>query len=345
MRTIDVRIDVTDVVGIGERLEVAATVCLPDDLAGPPVVCFAWPGGGYCKEYFTFDMPGSDGGGQAGWHTSRGWIFVAVDTLNTGSSTLPTDPSLLSFENLAASMDAVTKSILGQLTSGTLADDVPAIDDPLTIGFGHSLGGSLIVLCQGQRSTFDAIVVLGFSGHHTMIWAPPEKVTGKRVYIPRGTNVAELNEEVFVAAMPEMAFDERGWPVCAPGFHLADVPADVVAADMLDYPARQGNLPIWASASIPPCAMTMMSPGAIATEAASITVPVLIGVGELDTVPSPKSEPTAYEQATDITVFIQPGTAHMHNFSAPRELLWARVHSWAEGVRAMRASIRSTRLN
>jgi hypothetical protein len=86
--------------------------------------------------------------------------------------------------------------------------------------------------------------------------------------------------------------------------------------------------------------MTMMSPGAIAPEAASVTVPVFVGVGERDTVPHPKSEPTAYQQSTDVTAFICHGMAHMHNFGTPRELMWTRFHSWADGIAAMREASR-----
>jgi pimeloyl-ACP methyl ester carboxylesterase len=336
MRQIEIRTDVTDAAGIGESLETVATVCLPDQLSQTPVVCFAWPGGGYSRQYFTFDMPGSTGGGEAGWHTDRGWIFVAVDTLNTGESSKPADPGLLTYANLGASMKATVDGVLSRLENGTIAEGFPRVVDPVKIALGQSLGGSLVVLCEGQQHIFDGIGVLGFSGHHTMIWAPPELVTGSRVYIPRGTNVAALTEDVFVAAMPEMAFDDRGWPLCAPGFHFEDEPQDIVAADMLDYPRRKGILPVWASATIPPCAMTMMSPGAIAPEAANVRVPVFVGVGERDTVPNPKSEPTAYQEASDVTVYICEGMAHMHNFGTPRALMWTRFHSWAEGVVAMR---------
>jgi hypothetical protein len=335
MREIIVRTDVTDAVAIGEPLETVATVCLPDEIPASPIVCFAWPGGGYGRRYFTFDMPGATGGGQAGWHTGRGWIFVAVDTLNTADSSHPSDPGLLTYQNLAASMAATVSSVVERLAHGTLAEGVAAVVDPVVIGMGQSLGGSLVVLAEGQLHPFDGIGVLGFSGHHTMIWAPPGQGSARRVFIPRGTNVAALPGDTFVAAMPEMAFDERGWPLCASGFHFDDEPEEIVAADMLNYPERKGNLPVWASSTIPPCATTMMSPGAISPEAASVTVPVFIGVGERDNVPSPRQEPLAYPQVDDITIYICPRMAHMHNFAGTRERMWTRFHAWAEGVAAM----------
>jgi hypothetical protein len=126
--------------------------------------------------------------------------------------------------------------------------------------------------------------------------------------------------------------------LCAPGFHWDDVPGEIVAADMLEYPTRKGDVPVWGSATIPPCAMTMMSPGAISPEAASITAPVFVGVGERDTVPFPRREPTAYQQANDITVFVCRRMAHMHNFAGTRTQMWARFHIWADGIAAVHRS-------
>lgn len=148
-----------------------------------------------------------------------------------------------------------------------------------------------------------------------------------------------MTHELHTTAMPEMAQDENGMPSTAAGFHFDDEPRDIVAADMVDYPTRRGELPVWGTATIPPSAMTMMSPGAVAPEAATITVPVFVGVGERDVCPDPMSEPKAYEQATDVTVFVCPRMSHMHNFASTRELLWARLHAWGDGVAALQAKI------
>jgi hypothetical protein len=52
MKSIELKIDVTDAAAMGKPMQTAATVFLPDGApAGPPVVCFAFPGGGYCRRY------------------------------------------------------------------------------------------------------------------------------------------------------------------------------------------------------------------------------------------------------------------------------------------------------
>jgi len=48
-------------------------------------------------------------------------------------------------------------------------------------------------------------------------------------------------------------------------------------------------------------------------------------------------EPKAYKRSADITVFVCPTMAHMHNFASTRERFWTRLHSWGEAVAAQRA--------
>ena len=65
---LDLSLDVSEAVGVGEPLQTRATAVLPEReaLADPPVVCFGFPGGGYSRGYFTFDMPGASGWRRGG---------------------------------------------------------------------------------------------------------------------------------------------------------------------------------------------------------------------------------------------------------------------------------------
>ena len=109
-----------------------------------------------------------------------------------------------------------------------------------------------------------------------------------------------------------------------------------VLADMVDYPARGGNVPPWGSATGPACSIWMTSPGVIAAEAAVVAVPVFVGVGERDVVPTPREEPRAYRRSPDISVAVYPRMAHMHNMASTREQLWRRLQSWGDGVAVAR---------
>src|SRR5215471_13641112 len=98
---IELRIDVTEGAGLGIQAETAVSVHLPDGpVSDPPVVAFMFPGGGYSRRYYSFDMPGSTGGGQAGFHTARGWIVVTCDHLGVGESTVP-EGNVLEYEHVA----------------------------------------------------------------------------------------------------------------------------------------------------------------------------------------------------------------------------------------------------
>ena len=69
VRSVDLQIDVTEAAGLGEPAHIALTVTAPDDAAAAdPVVCFAKPGAGYSRGYYTEDLPGPGPGAQAAWH-------------------------------------------------------------------------------------------------------------------------------------------------------------------------------------------------------------------------------------------------------------------------------------
>ena len=116
MESVELQVDVTEAAGLGIPAHTAVTAFLPepDQLADPPVVCFAFPGGGYCRRYYSFDMPDSTGGGQAGWHVERGWIFVACDHLGFGDSTSP-DGNALNYYNTALGNKATVEAVMEKL--------------------------------------------------------------------------------------------------------------------------------------------------------------------------------------------------------------------------------------
>jgi hypothetical protein len=326
-------IDVTEAAGLGEPLRTRVTVVLPDPaaLTRPPIVCFGFPGGGYSRGYFTFDMPGAGGGGQAGWHRDRGWIFVACDHLYVGESDAPSDPGTLTFERVAATNHATVVEVMRRLEAGDVADGFPPVRDAVTLGIGQSMGGCFTIVQQGQHATYDGIGILGYSAIQTVLWMPPGTPDAGVMFVPRGTEAVVFASGEELAQPPEFALDESGLPGAAPGFHYDDVPRDIVAADMGGFPVRAAAPP-WGTPTAPPCAISMLSPGVVGPEAAVITVPVFVGVGERDVVPDPRAEPRAYARSSDVTVSINPRMSHMHNFASTRERFWQRIHSWGTGV-------------
>lgn len=346
--TIELRVDVTEAAAIGMQAEVAVSVVLPEpaERDETPVVCFAFPGGGYSRRYFTTDLRGTDPGGQAGWHAARGWIFVAIDHLGFGDSTTP-EGNVLNYDNVAAANKVAVDHVIELLGAGTLAEGVAPIADATMLGIGQSMGGCFTIVLQGQHGTFDGIAALGFSAIHTVVPSRPGGPQAVWPWMLRGADLetdAPLNLAAVLAAVGPTLDDadsiEEAAEVTAEhpfqwAFHFDDEPAELVAAD-LAVPSSPAELPPWRSPSTPSCGIFMVAPGTVATEAAAITVPVLIAVGERDVVPNPWMEPLAYKSATDISVFICPTMAHMHNFATTRHAFWARIHAWGTGVAQLR---------
>lgn len=332
MQRVELTVDVAEATGLAGATT-AVTVHLPDpDATGPhPVVAFAWPGGGYNRWYYDLDL-GDDRPGQAAWHTERGWIVVTCDHLNTGDATV-FDPDPLTYELLAAANVATTRFVLEALAGGHLHPAPAPVIDPTVVAIGQSMGGCLTIVAQGQHHAFDAIAVLGFSAIHTHIPAAPGDPPMAMAWIPRSQDPAHpevvTNAAALDTAAPRPSADTGHHPF-AWAFHHDDHPADAVAADLAGMSG--GPLPAWRSATVPICAVQMVTPGTVAPEAAAITCPVFVGVGERDVASDPRAEPRAYRSSPDVTVVEIERMAHMHNFAPTRERLWHRLHTWGEAI-------------
>jgi pimeloyl-ACP methyl ester carboxylesterase len=339
---IDLTIEVAELADLDEgRIAVTVFLPVPATLAERPIVCFGFPGGGYNRAYFSMDLPGWEPGGEAAWHTARGWIFVAVDHLQVGDSTTY-DPDLLTFEQITLANKTAVEAVLRRLAEASVSDSFPAVADPFTVGIGQSMGGCFTLVLQGQHDLFDCVGILGYSAIHTVVPSKPGVPDVAMPYMsrigypntPMIFNMATLaaaasaisNADDAAAAVQDA---EHVWTWA---FHHDDEPRQIVDEDMAAMSG--GPIPAWRSATTPACAILMVAPGAVATEAASITSPVLVAVGERDVVPDPWMEPKAYRSSKDVTVYVCPRMAHMHNFAPTRIRFWSRLHGWAENIAA-----------
>jgi alpha-beta hydrolase superfamily lysophospholipase len=337
-KSYDITVDVTAAVGYGQPTQVTATVHVPDLASTPdrPVVCFALPGGGYSRRYFSMDLPDAATGGQAAWHTDRGWIFVALDHLGFGDSSC-FEPDLLTFEHVADANNALVTHVIDGLAAGTLIEGLPAVTNAYKVGIGQSMGGCFLVVQQAHHRSFDAVAVLGYSAIHTVV---PSRPGVPNMVMPWMTRVGYpiapriLNPDALAAAAAQISNPDELAAAVADGehlwtwaFHHDSEPRDIVNEDMAAMSG--GPVPSWRSATSAACGILMVAPGAVAVEAAAITVPVIIVAGEVDVVPDPWAESRAYISSTDITTAVFPLMAHMHNFASTREHLWSRLHDWA----------------
>ena len=349
--TIDLHIDVTHAVDLGGPAHVAVTVVLPDPahLPAQPVVCFAKPGGGYSRFYFTHALPGPatsvEPGAQADFHVARGWIFVALDNLGSGESSIH-DAGGLGFTNVTRAALAAEQEVLLRLANGILAPGYPPVLQPVRIGIGQSTGGSLTIVQQARHGCFDGIGVLGFSAVHSHPATPPGEVPVVTPWFSR--EVAPdapggILNAAAVAAASDAGGSEAAWAALAWGFHYDDVPQDVVEQDLAHYEGmaqgvvtappsvRERELAPWNSYTTPNDATRFtLTPGAVAPEAAAIAVPVLSAMGERDLVVDPLGEARAFRSAPSFDLFVCPRMGHMHNFAGTRALFWERIHHFGE---------------
>jgi pimeloyl-ACP methyl ester carboxylesterase len=332
VRSHDVVVDVTEAAGLGAAATTMSTVHLPDRLDGPRTVLFAYPGAGYGRGYYDLPAPGYS---QAAHHTAEGHVVVACDHLGVGASTVPDDPFDVTLERMAAVNAATAQTVVERMRAGTLVEGVEPIDVTTVVGMGQSMGGCVLTVHQANHATFDGVALLGWSGLATNF---PARDGGRLIWSmpPRGTDL-----RAFLADAPELhgpTDDELRycfhWPDEDPALMERDLVAYRPGTDMV----RGDAATPWGSATIPLCTITLLNPGAVASEAAAIDVPVLVACGERDVLPDPWLEPSAYRSSRDVSVVVVERMAHMHNFARTRETLWRRTADFARAVsRAPRA--------
>ena len=242
-----------------------------------------------------------------------------------------------------AAAQAAEAEVRLKLAAGTLLDGLGPVQNPVTVGIGQSMGGAFTIVQQGRHHCYDGVGVLGFSPLHTQPPTRPGTPPLALPWVPRDTLPSEGDLHQRTGSGRPRRRCDRSAPsddnVMAWGFHFDDVDPAVVQRDMDDYPARHGDLPPWASATIPGTAVLWsLAPGSILAEAAAIRCPVLVALGERDVVVDPRGELRAFASSASVDFFECPRMAHMHNFAGTRELFWQRIETWAGWVRALRNS-------
>ncbi len=295
------RFDVSDVVG--EKASLAATYYPARADVAPGVVLVCLPGGTYSREYWDLNVPGHRGYSFAEFATRQGYPVLTIDPLGTGESSQPARD--FDFTDIAAAL----ASAVGELSARTGEDGRP-------VAVAHSLGGYLAITQQALYSSYAGLAVLGCTNQHVApLNLDPAFIV--RAATPQGR--AELARQI-LAALPDPYFEGprehlQSW------FHLADVPADIVAADS-----------VTAKSVVPRIFGTAMIPGVVAEHAARIDVPVLLGYGGVDVSPEPRAEAGLYCRSPDITTVVLADSAHCHNMASSRDRLWRRLLTWAGTV-------------
>lgn len=293
------RFDIGDVVG--EPASLAATYYPTGAQAAALLVCL--PGGTYSREYWDLRIPGRDGYSFADFATGNGYAVVTIDPLGTGESSQPARD--FDFGDIAAAL----AHVVGALPAALGVHAPP-------VAVAHSLGGYLAITQQALYPGYAGLALLGCTNRHVAPLNLDPAFIG-RAATPQGR--AQLAAEI-LAALPQ-PYSEGPREALQGWFHLADVPADVVAADR-----------VTATSMVPRVFGTAMIPGVVADHAATIDVPVLIGYGVVDVSPDPRAEAGVYRSCPDITTLVLADSAHCHNMASSRHRLWRRLLAWVATV-------------
>ncbi|MEW9857093.1 alpha/beta hydrolase [Novosphingobium sp. M1R2S20] len=296
----------------GHSWELAVTVHVrAGELTADAPVLVCLPGGRYNRRYFDLQEPGYS---EAEYHAGQGVIVIAIDHVRVGESDMP-DLQEASLPATAEANHAVLQVALQRLREGTLRPGLQPITPSAVVGEGQSMGGHIALLMQARHRSFDGLAMLGSSVSCTRLPARD-----------RSEDICLLGKNDPAEGMAKFAaFDWRY------AFHWEDVPEHYAATEA---PGAAGT-PYWRSDTSPNASGGLI-PGHFAADAAQVTVPVLLAMGERDVTQDPLRELAAFMSTPDLAYFIVPRMAHMHNFASTRHRLWSRLGVFVRQVAELR---------
>jgi alpha-beta hydrolase superfamily lysophospholipase len=291
----------------GHTIAISGWLFFPDDpslLGDRPVSMVLIAGGSYDKRYHHAVIAGHPGYSAAEYLASRGNIVLLNDHLGVGESTRLPQQRKATRQIVAHANHAATGQFYERLRAGNLHPDLPALNDSVRIGGGHSMGGMQTIIQQSNHRSYDGVMIMGYTAegvHFTM-------------------NGKKLRAADFIPAeSPDYSSNDRA--TLHEGFHWDDVPAALIAADdkmAVETPTLIG--------------LDSIRTRIVKDEAERIDVPVYICLGARDVSPDPHAEPSYYRSSPDITLHILPKSAHCQTFASTRHQMWNRMHDWSRWV-------------
>lgn len=312
-------------------LRVGASVWLPAQPAQAIALLVCLPGGNMNRRYYDLHPPIESGGGDlppgegddsfsfAAQMTKRGFIVAALDHLGLGDSSKPADGWALTAEMLTQANAKATADLLTRLREGRLVEGLAALPALRSIGVGHSMGAMLTILQQHASRQHAAIVLLGFSTRGLPEYAPP--------------GLKDAADPV--AVRPQLVeYARRMFGKPYPVIHSSGGSgnnAELFGSKKAD-PRGVAALKAATDCVLPVSAMMSMVPGNVAPEAATLDVPLFLGLGERDMVGPTHQVPAAFPNCRDIVLHILPEAGHSHFLFPARTALFDRLAVWGRGL-------------
>jgi pimeloyl-ACP methyl ester carboxylesterase len=298
-------------------LEMTVDIHFPRQLVEPAVMLVCLPGGGINRRFFDLQPPESqrDGSFSFARHmTTRGFIVALVDHLGVGESSRPKDGYALSSDVLSQAADHVHGAIRAQVQ----AHYGSAFAHPCSIGVGHSMGAMITVLQQAQHHTHQAIVLLGFSTRGLPEYVPQPLHGLTRDPVALRAQLATHARDMFKEPYPRLQSTAESRTM------FASDRADARGVAALKVAGDEPLLPVPSFHAI--------LPGNVASEAASIDVPVFLGVGDQDIVGPPGEVSRAFDASRAVVSYVMPNTGHCHFLFASRFPLFEAIAAWTRLV-------------
>ena len=296
-------IDVTEAADFGEPAHLAVDLLLPSDRPAE-IMFICLPGGGMNSRYF--DLPTPEGEPEVSFAHAmalRGHAVALVDPLGAGKSTCPTDLYKLHPDKMAAAVGAATDQIRQKLQKGDLHPNSPAAPAIRLIAAAHSLGALIAVVQQAKFCQYDGLVLMGFH-----IGGIPEHLTEA----DRALDLEETRANLVEIARRRFPLP---WHETPPASGKRRISLATASERIMATPS-----------------LMAMLPNIVAKDAASITVPVLLALGDADLYGDLSKTPQAYPSSSDVALIILPETRHNHFLYPSRTSLFDRVARWSESL-------------
>ena len=301
------------------RLNMAVTIHFPRHRVEPAVLLVCLPGGGMNRRFFDLMPPATNGPRDASFSFARqmaacGFIVALIDHLGIGESSRPKDGFALSGDVLARA----THYVLGAVNTRVQTHYGASAAQPCTIGVGHSMGALVTVLQQAQHRSYQAIALLGFSTH------------GLPTYVPQPLHSLARDPRALRAQLPQLA--KRMFKEPYPYLERTSESRGMFAGDRADMRGIAALHLLREEPILPLPSWHSMLPGNVAHEAASIDVPVFIGLGDRDIVGPPKEVPSAFARSPRVELQVIPESGHSLFLFAARFTLFEALAVWARSI-------------
>ncbi|MBO0883271.1 MAG: alpha/beta fold hydrolase, partial [Mycobacterium sp.] len=285
--------------GIVEPLRIAGTFCTPGPVTGRTVQVLV-PGYTYSRAYWDFPYR-SERYSYVSAAVRAGYATLNIDRLGTGESSHPAPP-VLRIDNQILALHQVVSA----LRRGEFADTAHS----RVITIGHSLGSAMVSAEAARFGDVDAVVLTGFA--HAV-----------------GPGTPQFFATALYPAQLEPRFTDRptGYLTTLPGMRAADFYAPGTADPAVI--ATDERLKETTVGAVEAAGIGL----AQAESTLALRVPVLVIVGELDTIVCGQAacraaERLFYRPDVHTTIIGVPGTGHDLNTSRSAPSSFRAILGW-----------------